>query len=38
MFSLQGQKALVVGVANEASIAWGCAQAFRRQGADGLRP
>jgi enoyl-[acyl-carrier protein] reductase I len=34
MFSLQGQKALVVGIANEASIAWGCAQAFRRRGAD----
>lgn len=34
MFSLEGQKALVVGIANEHSIAWGCAQAFRRQGAD----
>lgn len=34
MFSLAGQKALVVGIANEHSIAWGCARAFRAQGAD----
>ncbi|MGQ3673448.1 enoyl-ACP reductase FabI [Xanthobacter sp. TB0136] len=34
MFSLKGQKALVVGVANEHSIAWGCARALREQGAD----
>lgn len=34
MFSLQGQKILVVGVANDQSIAWGCAGAFHRQGAD----
>ncbi|MEP9352175.1 enoyl-ACP reductase FabI [Xanthobacter sp. KR7-65] len=34
MFSLEGQKALVVGVANDQSIAWGCAKAFRDQGAD----
>jgi len=34
MFSLEGTKALVVGVANEHSIAWGCAKAFRAQGAD----
>ncbi len=34
MFSLQGQKALVVGIANDNSIAWGCARAFRQQGAD----
>jgi len=34
MFSLAGQKALVVGVANDQSIAWGCAQAFKAQGAD----
>lgn len=34
MFSLHGQKALVVGIANEHSIAWGCAQALRAQGAD----
>lgn len=34
MFSLNGQKALVVGIANRNSIAWGCAQALRAQGAD----
>ena len=34
MFSLSGQKALIVGIANEQSIAWGCAQALRAQGAD----
>lgn len=34
MFSLQGHKALVVGVANDQSIAWGCAKALRAQGAD----
>lgn len=34
MFSLQGRKALVVGIANRDSIAWGCAQALRQQGAD----
>lgn len=34
MFSLAGQKILVVGIANEYSIAWGCAKAFRAQGAD----
>lgn len=34
MFSLAGQKALVVGVANDQSIAWGCAKALRAQGAD----
>ena len=34
MFSLAGQKALVVGVANEHSIAWGCAKALKTQGAD----
>lgn len=34
MFSLSGQKALVVGVANEHSIAWGIARALRAQGAD----
>ncbi|MEM9168934.1 MAG: enoyl-ACP reductase FabI [Pseudomonadota bacterium] len=33
-FSLHGKKALVVGVANEHSIAWGCAKAFRQAGAD----
>ncbi|ODR95770.1 enoyl-ACP reductase [Methyloceanibacter stevinii] len=34
MFSLAGKKALVLGVANEDSIAFGCAKAFRDQGAD----
>ncbi len=34
MFDLTGRKALVVGVANEHSIAWGCARALARQGAD----
>jgi enoyl-[acyl-carrier-protein] reductase (NADH) len=31
---LEGRKALVVGVANDQSIAWGCARAFRELGAD----
>jgi len=31
---LEGRKALVVGVANEHSIAWGCAKAFRELGAE----
>jgi enoyl-[acyl-carrier protein] reductase I len=31
---LTGRKALVVGVANEHSIAWGCAAAMHRAGAD----
>jgi len=31
---LSGSKALVVGIANENSIAWGCAKAFRELGAD----
>jgi len=31
---LQGKKGLVVGIANERSIAWGCAAAFRAFGAD----
>lgn len=34
MFSLAGQRALVVGVANEHSVAWGCAKALRQQGAE----
>lgn len=34
MFSLAGTKILVVGVANDSSIAYGCAKAFRAQGAD----
>jgi len=31
---LQGQKALVVGIANDQSIAYGCAKAFRTLGAE----
>jgi enoyl-[acyl-carrier protein] reductase I len=31
---LAGRRALVVGVANDRSIAWGCAQAMRRAGAE----
>jgi enoyl-[acyl-carrier protein] reductase I len=31
---LAGQKALVVGVANDSSIAYGCAKAFRQAGAE----
>ena len=34
VFSLAGKKALVIGIANEESIAFGCARAFRGQGAD----
>jgi enoyl-[acyl-carrier protein] reductase I len=32
--SLAGRKGLVTGVANDQSIAWGCAKAFRFLGAD----
>jgi enoyl-[acyl-carrier protein] reductase I len=31
---LDGKKGLVVGVANDRSIAWGCARAFRAFGAE----
>ncbi|ALK96541.1 short-chain dehydrogenase [Massilia sp. WF1] len=31
---LKGAKALVTGIANEHSIAWGCAKAFREMGAE----
>jgi enoyl-[acyl-carrier protein] reductase I len=31
---LAGRRALIVAVANEHSIAWGCAKAFRELGAD----
>jgi len=34
VFSLAGKKALVIGIANEDSIAYGCAKAFRDQGAE----
>jgi len=33
MFSLAGKRALVIGIANEHSIAYGCAKALRAQGA-----
>jgi enoyl-[acyl-carrier protein] reductase I len=32
--SLAGKKGLVVGIANDQSIAWGCAQAYKALGAD----
>jgi enoyl-[acyl-carrier protein] reductase I len=31
---LAGRKALIIGVANDRSIAWGCAQAMRKAGAE----
>ena len=31
---LEGKKGLVIGIANEHSIAWGCARAFRAFGAE----
>ncbi len=31
---LEGKQGLIVGIANEQSIAWGCAQAFRALGAE----
>ena len=34
MIDLSGKRGLVVGVANEASIAAGCARAFRAAGAE----
>lgn len=34
MISLEGKNGLVVGIANEHSIAYGCARAFRAAGAD----
>jgi len=32
--TLEGKKGLVLGIANDQSIAWGCARAFRAMGAD----
>jgi len=32
--ALRGRKGLIVGIANDQSIAWGCAKAFRALGAD----
>ena len=34
IFSLKGKRGLIVGIANEQSIAWGCAKAMRAQGAE----
>jgi len=34
LFDLSGKRGLVVGIANGASIAYGCAKAFRAQGAE----
>lgn len=34
LFDLQGKRGLVVGIANEHSIAFGCARAFREMGAE----
>lgn len=34
MFSLEGKKGLIIGIANEDSIAYGCAKAMRAMGAD----
>src|SRR6187399_2018531 len=31
---LEGKRGLIVGIANDQSIAWGCAKAFRAFGAD----
>jgi enoyl-[acyl-carrier protein] reductase I len=31
---LEGKKGLIIGIANDQSIAWGCAKAFRALGAD----
>lgn len=33
-FTLKGKRGLIVGIANENSIAWGCARAFRALGAE----
>lgn len=34
VYSLKGKKGLVVGIANDRSLAWGCAKAFRDAGAE----
>ena len=31
---LEGKRGLIVGIANDQSIAWGCAKAFRALGAE----
>ena len=32
--TLEGRRGLVTGIANDSSIAWGCARAFRGLGAE----
>src|SRR3954466_9864455 len=32
--ALKGKKGLIIGIANDQSIAWGCAKAFRALGAE----
>ena len=34
LLPLNGRKGLVVGIANDSSVAWGCAQAYRELGAE----
>lgn len=34
LFSLEGKKILIMGIANDSSIAWGCAKAYRALGAE----
>lgn len=34
MTALAGRKGLIIGIANEASLAWGCARAFHEAGAE----
>ena len=34
VYTLQGKKGLVVGIANDQSIAWGCARALQAAGAE----
>ena len=34
LFGLQGKRGLVVGIANDQSIAWGCARALSAAGAE----
>ena len=35
---LEGRRGLIVGIANDRSIAWGCARAFRALGASSRSP
>ncbi len=34
ILNLAGKKGLIVGIANDKSIAWGCARVFRQAGAE----